>query len=191
MKAIVKQYAWVLALLVVGCARGRPATPPPPPPETVTVASPPEREPTLVAPPEPPALAPSADTPDAVFGAALPATFESERAPRPPVRVGAVTVTGPRSAELTQRELLARVPGLMRCYDAALARSPKSGGSMRVRLVVLGTGAVKSAQVVQKQGSLDPQLADCAQRELARTTFPRAVPAQVEVAFPVVFSPNP
>ncbi len=184
-----KQYTWVLALLVVGCARGRPATPSPPP-ETVTVASPPEREPTLVAPAEPP-LAPSADTPDAVFGAALPSTFESERAPRPPVRVGAVTVTGPRSDELTQRELLTRVPGLMRCYDAALARSPKSGGSMRVRLVVLGTGAVKSALVVQKQGSLDPQLADCAQRELARTTFPRAVPAQVEVAFPVVFSPNP
>ncbi|MBL8607750.1 MAG: AgmX/PglI C-terminal domain-containing protein [Myxococcales bacterium] len=178
----VKWRAWVLAFTALGCTRAGTV---PPPAETVTVA-PPAAAPAAAEPVEPPG-----DSPDALFSAALPSNFEGERTSRPPVRVGALTLTGPRSAELTQHEILARLGALRKCHEAAQAKTPHAGGSMRVRLVVLGSGAVKTAQIVQKQASLDWSLADCALRELARITFPRAVPGTVEVAFPVYFAPNP
>jgi hypothetical protein len=185
-------WSWIglVFLAASGCG---PAARPAPPPETVTVASPIQRADARrieAAPAPAPASESEGDRPDALFSAALPGSFESDRAARAPVRIGAISVTGPRSAELSQQEILSRIPNLRACYENALVRAPRTGGSLRVKMVVIATGGVRSVQVVQKQASLDSQVADCTVRELTRMVFPKAVGGNVEIVFPVFFAPD-
>jgi hypothetical protein len=178
---------WPFAVCLAAC--GGAAASGPPPPETITVAP----------PPEPPAAPAQAELPhwiDASAPAApeLAAASPAASAPpaedaglRPALRIGAVTVTGARTADLVQKALLGATPEMSRCHEAASSGGARPAGVVRVKLVVAGSGQIVSATEVGGRG--EKSFVRCVLDAARRVRFTRAVGGNVEVNFPVQFGP--
>lgn len=109
--------------------------------------------------------------------------------PKEQVRLGALTITGPRSIELVQERLRGEMLHVRSCHERALAagRSPK--GWLRIRLVVSKRGVVTTAARVAASSLSDQALTKCVLAIFNRAQFPAAVGPDSEIVYPIYFTP--
>ncbi len=177
---------WPFAVCLAACGGATASATPPP--ETITVA-PPAEPPTTPARMEPPQWmdASASAIPELTLASPTSSMPAPDAGARPTLRIGAVTVTGARTADLVQKALLGATPEMSRCHEAASDAGPRPAGIVRIRLVVAASGQIVSIAEVGSRA--DRGFVMCVLDAARRVKFTRAVGGNVEVNFPVQFGP--
>jgi hypothetical protein len=163
----------VLIAAAAGCHRG---DKPPPPAATAAAAS---------AKPEATAAssaAPATSAAPAASGSAAPAGFPGQ------IRMGSAQVVGKLRTDLVNRVVRKEFGRFKACYQAALARNPATSGRVVVKFSIDKLGMVTKSAPGQTDVS-DPELVDCAAKAFLGMSFPQPDDGNVQVAFPIIFTP--
>lgn len=155
-----------------------------------------------VAPPFPRPTAPGlygGETPDGVIGAGspgqLPTGMLSTARPMMTIAPTAPPVASSGPTEPADpgepADVVARMqPSFKQCFDTALESDPKAGGSVRLDVILLRTGEVKSVTIKENVG-LSAVVVSCAMAVVQGAKFrPPASGVETHVEIPIQFRPR-
>lgn len=116
----------------------------------------------------------------------LPLTLSAGPAPQGE----ALTPNGRVAPEEVQRQAMAKIPEIRKCYDAALGKTPGLTAKVVVKMHFEASGALTSSTVEDPKPA-DAELGECVAKTLGSMTIPAAKEGPMEVIYPVELSPEP
>jgi hypothetical protein len=105
------------------------------------------------------------------------------------VTPGSATVTGGKVYGV-DRVIAGMRAGFRACYQRGLASHPEQSGTLYVSVILGSSGEIVRA-TARRHGSLDDEVTECALRRIRSASFPPPNAPEVEVAFDVLFEPQP